>query len=61
VAADACWAVDVRDLRGRLWGAEDVHQLALAVMNREYATVSDTAALVSAAAMAKAVRMLRRR
>lgn len=61
VAADACWAVDVRDLRGRLWEAEDVHQLALAVMHREYATVSDTAALVSAAAMAKAVRMLRRR
>jgi nicotinamidase-related amidase len=61
VAADACWAVDVRDLRGRLWGAEDVHQLALAVMHREYATVSDTAALVAAAAMAKAVRLLRRR
>jgi nicotinamidase-related amidase len=61
VAADACWAVDVRDLRGRLWAAEDVHQLALAVMHREYATVSDAAALAAAAAMAKAVRMLRRR
>ena len=61
VAADACWAVDVRDLRGRLWAAEDVHQLALAVMHREYAIVSDTAALVSAATMAKAVRLLRQR
>ena len=61
VAADACWAVDVRDLRGRLWAAEDVHQLALAVMHREYATVGDSAALAAAAAMAKAVRMLRRR
>jgi nicotinamidase-related amidase len=61
VAADACWAVDVRDLRGRLWTAEDVHQFALAVMHREYATVADTATLAAAAAMAKAVRMLRRR
>jgi nicotinamidase-related amidase len=61
VAADACWAVDVRDLRGRLWPAEDVHQLALANLHREYATVSGTAALVSAAAMAKAIRMMRMR
>jgi nicotinamidase-related amidase len=61
VAADACCAVNVRDLRGQLWAAEDVHQLALAVMHREYAVVTDTAALASAAAMAKAVRALRRR
>ena len=61
MAADACWAVDVRDLRGRLWTAEDVHQLTLAVMHREYASVADTAALASAATMAKAVRMLRQR
>src|SRR5262245_25040093 len=61
LAADACWAVDLRDLRGRLWAAEDVHQLTLATLHREYASVTDTAALVSAAAMAKAVRMLRAR
>jgi len=56
VAADACWAVDVRDLAGRLWPAEDVHQLSLAVMHGEYATVSDTAALISAAALARAIK-----
>ena len=27
VPADACWAVDVRDLTGRLWPAEDVRRL----------------------------------
>jgi len=56
VAADACWAVDVTDLTGRRWPAADVHQLALAVMHGEYATVSDTAALVSAAALARAIK-----
>jgi nicotinamidase-related amidase len=56
VAADACWSVDVRDLTGRVWPAEDVHQLSLAVMHREYAMVSDTAALVSAAALARAIK-----
>lgn len=25
--ADACWSCDKRDLTGRLWSAEDVHQL----------------------------------
>ena len=40
VPADCCWAVDRRDLRGRLWGAEDVHQLSLAHMHGEYATVT---------------------
>ena len=29
VVADACWAVDVNDLDGRLWRAEDVHALSL--------------------------------
>ena len=27
--ADACWSCDKRDLTGRLWPAEDVHQLTL--------------------------------
>jgi hypothetical protein len=34
------WAVDKRDLRGKLWVAEDVHQLSLAHMHSEYATVT---------------------
>ena len=54
VPGDACWSVDVRDLTGRLWPAEDVHQLSLAVMNGEYAAVTDTAALLAAATIAKA-------
>lgn len=54
VPADACWAVDVRDLTGRIWPAEDVHQLSLAVMHREYAVVTDSLALCEAAGLAKA-------
>ncbi|PWB64116.1 MAG: cysteine hydrolase [Bradyrhizobiaceae bacterium] len=60
VAADACWAVDVRDLTGRVWSAEDVHQLSLAVMHREYATVTDTAALLQGALVARAVKAMRK-
>ena len=56
VAADACWAADKRDLTGRVWPAEDVHQLSLAIMHGEYATITDTAALVEAAALARTVR-----
>ena len=48
--ADACWAVDVRDLTGRLWAAEDVHQLSLAVMQGEYATITETKAVLAALA-----------
>ncbi|HWK98262.1 MAG TPA: cysteine hydrolase family protein [Pseudolabrys sp.] len=49
LAADACWSVDVTDLTGRHWPAEDVHQLSLAVMNGEYAEVTSAAALIAAA------------
>jgi nicotinamidase-related amidase len=48
VAADACWAVDKRDLTGRLWPAEDVHQLSLANMHGEYAEVTDADAVLAA-------------
>ena len=48
--ADACWAIDVQDLTGRLWPAEDVHQLSLAVMQGEYATVTETKAVLAALA-----------
>jgi nicotinamidase-related amidase len=48
VPADACWAVDVRDLTGKVWPAEDVHQLSLAVMQGEYAQVTTSDALIAA-------------
>lgn len=50
VVADATWAVDRTDLRGRRWPAEDVHQLSLANMSGEYATVVDTAVMLKAIA-----------
>lgn len=40
--ADACWSCDKRDLTGRLWPAEDVHQLTLALLAGEYAEVTTT-------------------
>lgn len=40
---DACWSCDKRDLTGRLWPAEDVHQLTLALLEGEYASVTSTA------------------
>jgi nicotinamidase-related amidase len=59
VVADACWAVDKRDLSGRLWSAADVHALSLANLHGEYAEVVDGAAALRAAAMAN-VRRRRR-
>lgn len=44
--ADACWSCDKRDLTGRLWPAEDVHQLTLALLSGEYATVTSVAELL---------------
>ena len=54
VVADACWAVDKVDLRGKRWPAEDVHALSLAHLEGEYATVVDVATALRAAATAKA-------
>ncbi|HYD99508.1 MAG TPA: cysteine hydrolase family protein [Alphaproteobacteria bacterium] len=48
VAADACWAVDRRDLSGRLWPAADVHALSLANLHGEYATIATTAEILAA-------------
>lgn len=53
VPGDACQACAVTDLTGRIWPAEDVHQLSLAVMHGEYATVTDTAALIAAAGVVR--------
>jgi nicotinamidase-related amidase len=54
VVADACWAVDKTDLRGKRWPADDVHALSLAHLEGEYASVVDAATTVRAAALAKA-------
>ena len=54
VVADACWAVDVRDLEGRLWPAEDVHALSLAHLDGEYAEVVGSPMAIAAARLAKA-------
>jgi len=54
VVADACWAVDKVDLRGRRWPAEDVHALSLAHLEGEYARIVDAATTLHAAALAKA-------
>lgn len=51
VPHDACWAVDKRDLTGRLWPAADVHALSLAHLDGEYAKVVDTEMALAAAAL----------
>lgn len=45
--ADACWSCDKRDLTGRLWPAEDVHQLTLALLQGEYAAVTSSEEILS--------------
>jgi nicotinamidase-related amidase len=59
VVADACWAVDKRDLAGKVWPAEDVHALSLAHMHGEYAQVVDSATTLRAAASANARRRMK--
>ncbi len=47
VASDACWCVDVRDLTGKVWPAEDVHQLSMAVLHGEFAQVTASGVLIA--------------
>jgi nicotinamidase-related amidase len=54
VVADACRAADMVDLSGRLWPAEDVRALSLALLSGETATIVDAATALQAAATAKA-------
>ncbi|MGD1039039.1 MAG: cysteine hydrolase family protein [Roseiarcus sp.] len=54
VVADACWAVDVSDLDGRRWPAEDVHALSLAHLDGEYAEVVGSPTALAAARLARA-------
>ena len=53
VVADACWAVDKMDLRGKRWPAEDVHALSLAHLEGEYASIVSAMTTLQAAALAK--------
>jgi|SRR5579863_8055408 len=61
VVADACWAVEKRDLVGRLWPADHVHALSLAHMHGEYAQVVDSPTTLQAAALANARRRAKMR
>jgi nicotinamidase-related amidase len=54
VVADACWAVEKRDLSGRSWPAEDVHAMSLANMRGEYAQIVSIEMALRAAATATA-------
>src|ERR1700733_11968127 len=54
LVGDACWAVDVRDLRDRHWPAEDVHALSLANLHGEYAEVVESETALAAGRRAKA-------
>jgi nicotinamidase-related amidase len=56
VPGDACWTVNKTDLTGRIWCAEDVHQLALANMHGAYATVTACARVCDAVAVTLARR-----
>ena len=47
LAADACRASEKNDLTGKLWPAEDVHQMSLANLQGEYAEVSTVEALIA--------------
>jgi len=53
VVADACWAVDLADPQGGFWPAETVHNLSLACLSGEYATIVDAAKTLAAARLAK--------
>jgi len=47
VVADACFAFEKTDLRGVPHAAEEVHQMALANLHGEYATIIDTQAAIA--------------
>ena len=42
LAEDACWTFARRDRRGRVWPAEDVHNLSLAILEGEYCRIATT-------------------
>ena len=46
IPEDAVASVDRTDRRGKHWPAEDVHALTLAMLDREYARISDTRTVI---------------
>lgn len=48
IPEDAVASVDRTDRNGRHWPAEDVHALTLAILENEYAQISDTRSLIEA-------------
>lgn len=48
VPEDACFTYGWRDLRGRIWAADDVHALSLANLSGEYATITSSAEIMAA-------------
>ncbi|TWT15698.1 cysteine hydrolase family protein [Reyranella sp. CPCC 100927] len=47
LAEDACWTFARRDRRGRVWPAEDVHALTLAILDGEYCRIATTAEILA--------------
>jgi nicotinamidase-related amidase len=48
LAEDACWTFARRDRHGRIWSAEDVHDLTLAILDGEYCRIATTAEILAA-------------
>ncbi len=48
IPEDAVASVDRTDRRGKHWPAEDVHALTLAILDKEYARISDTRSVIEA-------------
>jgi nicotinamidase-related amidase len=48
IPRDAVASIDRTDINGRLWPAEDVHALTLAILDKEYARISSAAAVIEA-------------
>lgn len=46
IPEDAVASIDRTDRNGRHWPAEDVHALTLAILDKEYARISDTKAVI---------------
>ncbi len=46
IPEDAVASVDRTDRRGQHWPAEDVHALTLAILDKEYARISDTRTII---------------
>ena len=48
IPEDAVASIDRTDRSGRRWPAEDVHALTLAILDKEYARISDTRTVIEA-------------